>query len=118
MGLADAFRSAAKIAFASAGNVKISATFKKLGSPTYNVTTGAVTESTTSTQIEVIRSDVKAYDKIGDHLDTVSGLYLILAEDLGSTVPKPQDILTVDGESKTILDVLTDPVKAVWEVGV
>ena len=118
MGLANAFRAAAKAAFAAAGDVKVAATYKSLGDPTYNVTTGAVTESMTSTSIEVIRLDVKSYDKVGDHLDSVSGLYLILAEDIGSTVPKPQDILTVDGESKTILDVLTDPVKAVWEVGV
>ncbi len=100
------------------GDVKVEATFKSLGGSTYNPTTGAVVESMTSTVIEVIRLDIKSYDKIGDHLDAVSGLYLILAEDIGSTIPKSQDILIVDGESKTIMDVLTDPVKAVWEVGV
>ena len=117
MGLAAAFRDAAAAAFKAAGDVKIAATFKKLSGSVYNPTTGDVTESTSSVDLEVIRVETSSEDKIGDHLDSVSGVYLVLASDISGITPESDDILVVDGESKTILDVLADPVKAVWEIG-
>ena len=117
MSLARAFREAAKAAFRAAGDVKISATFKKSSGSSYNPTTGVVTESLAATTLDIIRVETSSEDKMGEHLPDVSGLYLILGSDISGVTPESGDILTVEGHDKTIIDVVTDPIKAVWEVG-
>ena len=119
MSLAAAFKAAALAAFEAAGDVRVSATLKTIGSPSYNPDTGTMSGATTSSYpIKAVMVDLSSEDKMGEHVDGTASAYLVLGSEIDGITPVPGDILTLGSSDCVILDVVTDPVKAVWEIGI
>ena len=120
MRLKSAIHDVAEAAFNAVDDIAFEATYKIVGDSIYNPSTGEVTDGTiTSYLVKAIMVDIQSKDKLGEHVDEVSGLYMILGRDIEYTIPTPGDILVIpSGDEKVILDVITDPAQAVWELGV
>jgi len=112
-----AFEKAAKSLFTVFSDCAESVTYKSAGSATYDPSTGTVTEAATAVSLKAISLSTNQRDRLGDHVNDARQLFLILAADLGVT-PKIGDLIVVGTITKKVVDVLSDPIKCVWELGV
>lgn len=119
MGLRETVKGAAKAAFKAVGNLKTVAIYKRMGDSVYDPDTGVTTPTVIfSYDVEIIALEMSNKDRLGEHVDTVKKLYLMLGSEIGSNRPVAGDILTIDSIDEYVVDSFTDSVEAVWEIGI
>jgi hypothetical protein len=117
MGLKEAFQKAAITAFNAAGNVKVSAVYSRNPDPTYNTSTGVVTEDPTEYSVNAIRDEYKFDDVDGVNIKPEDIKLLILNSEL-SIIPKEKDFITISSTRWNVVNWNIDPADAVWTIQV
>ena len=118
MSLRDALVSAAAAIFDVTSDLCYDITYKQVGASSYDTATGVTTENvvSTTTIASVVDKDSR-HDLIGDHVDEVEVVILVLASYLVGITPKIGDLVTIDSVERKVVDRIPDPAKIVWELG-
>ena len=117
MGLKEAFQKAAIAAFNAAGNVKKSAVYTSNPNPTYDTSSGVVTEDPTNYSVTAIREDFKFNDVDGDRVKPEDTKWLVLYSQLEIAL-KENDYITIDSKRWNVVSWQLDPADAVWTIHV
>lgn len=115
MGLKETIQAGALSAFAALGNLKIEGVFHSVNK-SYNATTGAVSETTTSTPVSMIRSDFSKGELSKEYNpDIRKGDFKFMV--LGGDVIDPNlvDHIVSGGITYSIIGIEIDPADAVYE---
>ena len=117
MGLKETFQNAAEAVIDSFGDIAASAIpYHSLGTFSSNATTGAVTESGgTDTTIKVIFDEIKS-EEIQDRVIKMTDRKLLVANNDITVTPKVGDYATISSVKYNVVDFLTDPAIALYEI--
>jgi len=115
MGLKEAFQKAAVIAFNAAGNVKTTVVYSSNPNPSYNTSTGKVTEDATNYTINAIREDYKFDDVDNVNIKPADIKLLVLHSEL-SILLAEKDYVTINSTRWNVVNWQLDPADAVWTI--
>jgi hypothetical protein len=117
MGLQSRFQNAAQSIVSAFGDVAHSnLAYHSLGTFSYNATTGANTESgDTDTTIKTIFDEVKS-EEIQNRDILMTDQKLLVANKDISVTPKVGDYVTIASERWNVVDFITDPAVALYEI--
>jgi len=118
MALRDALASAAAAIFNVASDLCYDITYNQMGSVAYDPATGVANDRTLSTLTiaSVVDRDSRK-DIIGDHVENVDIIIIVLASLLVDITPKVGDTIVIDSRTRTVVSVGSDPAKISWELG-
>jgi len=117
MALKETFQNAAENIIDSFGNVATTGlAYHSLGTFSYNPATGTNTESGhTNTTIKTIFDDINS-SEIQDRDILATDRKLLVANKDISVTPKVGDYVTISSDKWNVVDFLTDPAEALYEV--
>jgi hypothetical protein len=116
MGLKETFQNAAEVIVNGFGNVANSLSYHSLGTFSYAPTTGALTESGDSdVTITAIYDEIKS-EEIQDRNIKMTDRKLLVANNDISVTPKVNDYVTIDGVQYNVVDFISDPAEALYEI--
>ena len=117
MGLKETFQNAAQTCVSAFGNVAESGVaYHSLGTFSYVAATGVSTESgSVDTTIKVIYDEIKS-EEIQDRDIKMTDRKLLVANNDISVTPKVGDYVTIDSVRYNVVDWLTDPAEALFEI--
>ena len=117
MGLRETFQSGAASVISAFGNVAVTGlAYHSLGTYSYNATTGMQTESgAVNTTITYIPDEIQSKE-IQDRNIKITDRKLLVANTDISVTPKVGDYVTIDGVKYNVVDWLTDPAEALYEI--
>ena len=116
MGLTSVFQNAAESIVTAFGDLGHSLSYHSLGSFAYNATTGGQTESGgTDITITAIYDDIKS-EEVQDRDIRMTDRKLLVANNDISVTPKVGDYTTISGNRYNVVDYLTDPANALFEI--
>jgi hypothetical protein len=114
MGLQAIVKSATQSAFTAIGDIPRSCTYHPKGATTYVPSTGAVTEGSQSDEtVSFVFAHYQINEVDGSIVKTGDQKALIPVENL-TAVPKIEDYLTENSVRWNVMNVATDPAKALW----
>jgi len=117
MGLQATFQSAASTIISAFGDVAHTGIpYHSLGTFSYNATTGVNTESgDTDTTIKTIFDEVKSEEIQGRDILMTDQKLLVANKDI-SVTPKVGDYVTISSKRWNVVDFVTDPSAALYEI--
>jgi len=117
MGLQGTFQNAAATIIDAFGDIAHSnIAYHSLGTFSYNATTGVNTESgDTDTTIKTIFDEVKSEEIQGRDILMTDQKLLVANLDI-SVTPKVGDYVTISSERWNVIDFITDPAEALFEI--
>lgn len=117
MTMKAAFQKAAEKAFAAAGDLRTTVTYrsKNSGSATYTPSTGAVSDSYSSYTIKVILADYTITERDGKTVLSTDRKAIIPVSKLTPT-PKTNDIIVIDDVSWDVVGYKKDPADALYTI--
>lgn len=116
MGLKSIFQEAAESIVSAFGDVSNSISYHSLGSFYYNATTGGQTETGGSDIIiTAIYDEIKSREIQDRNIKATDRKLLVANEDI-SVTPKVGDYATISAVQWNVVDYLTDPAEALYEI--
>ena len=116
MGLKSVFQNAAEAVIDAFGDLGNTLTYHSVGTFAYNATTGGQTESGGSDiTITAIYDEIKS-EEIQDRDIKMTDRKLLVANNDISVTPKVGDYVTISSEQYNVVDFLTDPAEALYEI--
>jgi len=116
MGLKETFQNAASAIITGFGDVASTIAYHSLGTFSYNPTTGANTETgDTDTTIKQIPDEIKSEEIQGRDIKMTDRKLLVANNDISIT-PKVGDYVTISSARYNVVDWLTDPASALFEI--
>jgi hypothetical protein len=114
MGLKEAFQKVAQTGMKAAGNISIPVIYRSMTSdPTYNPTTGEVTEHQLAYKTNMLFDENLSEDIKNIAIDINEKLGYIAVKDL-VPIPKTDDRIEIDYIEWSVMEVHTDPADALW----
>jgi len=114
MSLKEAFRKAALAAFAAAGDVKRSVSFRSITTGAYNATTGTVTETYTDYAVSMIIVRVQAKE-VGQGIIKTEDRWALIPQYSLTPVPKINDLIIESSNEWRIVLIKDDGADALWK---
>lgn len=116
MGLRETMQQAAVTAFNIAGNIKESVSYRsKTSNPTYNPTTGAVSDPYTDYTVSMIFTKTKK-EEIDNQAIMSNDEWALIPQLNLTPTPKENDLIIRNSISYNIVKIGTDPAGALWKL--
>ena len=116
MGLKSVFQDACEQIIDAFGDIGLTLAYHSLGTFSYNASTGVNTESGDSDiTIKAIPDEIKS-EEIQDRDIKMTDRKLLVANNDISVTPKVGDYATIGGNRFNVVDYLTDPAQALYEI--
>jgi hypothetical protein len=119
MGLRETFQNAAQTTVNSFGNVGVSTNYEQVVSTTYNASAGTpISAITTVAGVIVIFDKFELKQVDGTRIQPEDQKALIPSKAISAITPKVTDRILVSGITWNVVDVVTDPAGALYELQV
>lgn len=119
MGLTNTFKSASQAVVTAFGDVAASTIYSSFTSTTYNASAGTQTAVYASTAGVTLIFDVFELAKIDNiNIKPEDKKALLPAKNISAITPKPNDRIRSAGVFWNVVNVVTDPAGALWELQV
>tara|TARA_X000001382_G_C3141537_1_gene169739 strand:+ start:667 stop:1035 length:369 start_codon:yes stop_codon:yes gene_type:complete len=117
MGLASTVQNAVYNAInTTVGDLAQTVTFSKLSSPSYNVSTGAATATTTSHSVKVVVQPFTEEELTSTDNISTEDLRVLLPKKELTFTPEIDDVITFNNLTYKIISVRLDPAQALFDI--